>query len=176
MTRVVAFLRGINLPRRNRISMPDLRRLLTTAGFLDVRTYLNSGNVLLATSAPPREVAEALERVIDAELGLDVRVVVRTQSELQAVARANPLAGVAINPKRYQVAFFSESVPSDLEPRLSAATADSERFVILGREVYAWLPESVERSRLWALLAGPRLGGVATLRNWTSVETLVTLL
>lgn len=153
--------------------MPQLRELLTGAGMNDVRTYLQSGNVVVRSDAPADDLAGTCERVIAEELGLDIRVVARTRDELAEVVARNPLADVATNPKRYQVSFLDAELPPKLLQELSALAVDSERFVAIGRELYAWHPEGVARSKLWNTLAGKGLGATATARNWTTVIALL---
>src|SRR2546423_5259888 len=98
MTRQIVLLRGVNVGAHNRISMPELRALLTSAGFDDVRTYVQSGNVVLSSDASPEQLArECAQRIADG-FGLDVDVVVRTRDELAEVVRRNPLGDVAVNP------------------------------------------------------------------------------
>src|SRR5438477_179999 len=82
------------------------------------------------------------------------RVIVRTRAELEQVVARNPLADVAVNPKRYQVTFLSDELDGDVLRQLQARAAESERLVAIGRELYAWHPEGVARSKLWARLAG----------------------
>ena len=79
------------------------------------------------------------------------------------------------DPKRYQVSFLSEEPNPDVVQKLAAFAAGDERLVAIGRELYAWHPDSVARSRLWARLAGPALGVTATARNWTTVTRLLAL-
>ena len=166
-------LRGINLGPRNRIAMPALRELMTDAGFDDVRTYVQSGNVVLRSGLDPGAVARSSEARIAEVLGLEIAVVVRTRDELAAVVERNPLRDVAVNPKRYQVSFLNEALDPDSVQRLTALAAPSERFVALGRELYAWHPDGVARSKLWARLASKSLGVTATARNWTTVTALL---
>ena len=173
-TRIV-LLRGINLGSRNRIAMPELRDLLTSAGFEDVRTYLQSGNVVLSGKGSPEEVARQCERQIEAHFGLDVPVVVRTRAQLAKVVRLNPLAKVAVDPKRYQVTFLTRKLAAAVVRKLEAAATPAEEFVVAGREVYAWHPGGAARSKLWTLLAGRGLGVTATARNWTTVTSLLAL-
>ena len=172
--RQIVLLRGINLGPRNRIAMPALRELLTGAGFDDVRTYVQSGNIVLSTRRRPEAVETACEQLIAAELGLTIAVVARTRDELAEVVRRNPLGDVATNPKRYQVSFLdAEPDPEALE-KLAALAVDGERIEAIGREVYAWHPDGIARSKLWAGLAGKGLGvKKATARNWTTVMTLL---
>jgi uncharacterized protein (DUF1697 family) len=175
MSRHIALLRGVNLGPRNRVPMPALREVLTDAGFGDVRTYVQSGNVVLSSEASPEVVARDCERLIARGFGLDIPVVVRTRDELADVVRRNPLGQVATNPKRYQVTFFAAKPDPGVVPRLEAAALADERFVLFGRELYAWHPDGIGRSRLWALLAGKTLGVTATARNWTTVTSLLAL-
>ena len=174
-TTYAVLLRGINIGPRNRISMPELRALLEGAGFDDVRTYVQSGNVVLSSDRSPEGVAREVERLIRKRLGLDIAVVVRTRAELGAVVRRNPLGDVAKNPKRYQVTFLAGKLGRPVVKQLEAAAAQSERFVVAGREVYAWTPDGIARSKLWAMLAGKQLGVTATARNWTTVAKLLEL-
>ena len=175
MARHVALLRGINLGPRNRIAMPALREALEEAGFEDVRTHLQSGNVVLTSSAAPERVARTTEKVIEERFGLEIPVVVRSRADLAKVVKRNPLGDVATEPKRYQVSFLSAKPPAKLVPELEAVAAPGERVVAVGREIYAWHPEGVARSKLWAKLAGKGLGVTATARNWTTVEALLEL-
>ena len=168
-------LRGINLGARNRVSMPELRELLAGAGFEDVRTYLQSGNVVLSSDLTEKGLARKIKRVLADGLGLELEVVVRTRHELAKVVRLNPLGDVATNPKRYQVSFLSAKPAPAIVRELTALAAPSEQLVARGRELYAWHPAGVARSRLWARLAGKQLGVVATARNWTTVTSLLEL-
>jgi uncharacterized protein (DUF1697 family) len=173
--RQIVLLRGINLGARNRVAMPNLRELLTDAGFEDVRTYLQSGNVVLSSNATPQQLAGRCRQAISDGLGLEIEVVVRTRAQLANVVRRNPLAEVAVDPKRYQVTFLSSALGAAAVRELAALAAPSERFVALGRELYAWHPDGVARSKLWARLGGRSLGVTATSRNWTTVTKLVEL-
>jgi uncharacterized protein (DUF1697 family) len=173
--RHVVLLRGINLGSRNRIAMPELRAALEDAGYDGVQTYLQSGNVVLTSGKPAATVGREVERLIAERFGLEIAVVVRTRAEIAHVVERNPLAKVAKNPKRYQVSFLARKPPADLVRALEAAAVDSEQVVAIGREIYAWHPEGVARSKLWSLLASPRLGVTATARNWTTVTKLLEL-
>jgi uncharacterized protein (DUF1697 family) len=171
--RQAVLLRGINLGSHNRVAMPALREAFTRSGFEDVRTYLQSGNVVLASDEHPQRLAGRCERLIADTFGLDVSVAVRTRDELSEVVKRNPLREVAVNPKRYQVTFLSAELDEGEVEKLAALAAPSERFATIGREVYAWHPDGVARSRLWARLGSQSLGVTATSRNWTTVENLL---
>ncbi len=175
MARQVVLLRGINLGPRRRIAMPALRDALTEDGFEDVQTYVQSGNVVLAASGSAERTARRVERIIADRFGLEVDVLVRTSAELAAIVRKNPLGDVAKDPKRYQVTFLSAAPKAADLRRLEDAAGASERVVAKGREIYAWHPDGVGRSKLATLLAGKGLGVTATSRNWATVTKLLEL-
>ncbi len=173
--RQILLLRGINLGPHRRIAMPKLRDALRDAGFGDVRTYLQSGNVVLSSDAAPAELAAACQRLLADCFGHEVDVLVRTRDELAAVVQLDPLRSVAADPKRYQVTFLREQPSAELVQALVALASPGERLAAAGRELYAWHPDGIARSRLWARLASPALGIVATARNWTTVTNLLAL-
>jgi uncharacterized protein (DUF1697 family) len=173
MPRQIALLRGINLGPHNRIAMPALREALSAAGFDDVRTYVQSGNVVFGAEATPDDAAAKLERVIRDAFELDIAVVTRTRDELADVVERNPLGHVADNPKRYQVSFLAQELEPSVLEKLNAAAVPPEQLVAIGRELYGWHPNGVGRSKLWGRLAGKGLGVKATARNWTTVTTLL---
>jgi uncharacterized protein (DUF1697 family) len=156
--------------------MPELRTVLADAGFDDVQTYVQSGNVVLKSRASPAKVGARAEALIAERFGFDVDVIVRTAEELAEVVSANPLADVADNPKRYQVSFLDGEPDPEVAERISGLAVDGERLVVLGREIYTWHPAGVARSKLAAKLAAAGgLGARATARNWTTVTTLLEL-
>jgi len=175
MPRQIALLRGVNLGSVRRVRMPELREVLERGPYDDVRTYLVSGNVVLSSDAAPEDVARDLEQRIAAELGVDTQVVVRTRDELAAVVAGDPLAGVATEPRRYQVSFLSAEPDPRRVEALTAEDFGPERVVVRGREVYAWHPNGLQRSRLARMLSEDRLGVTATARNWNTVTALLAM-
>ena len=173
MARLIVLLRGVNLAGRNRVAMPQLREALEESGYEKVSTYVQSGNVVLSSKAPPKRVGTAVENLIAERFGLDISVVVRTRAQLAAVVKRNPFGKVAKNPKLYQVTFLDKAPPAEVMRKLEAAAAGKEQVVHVGRELYAWHPDGVGRSKLAALLAGKGLGVTATARNWRTVTRLL---
>jgi uncharacterized protein (DUF1697 family) len=155
--------------------MAELRALLTGAGFGGVETYLQSGNVALSAAGTPEAVARRCEALIAARFGLDIRSLVRTHAELDAVVRADPLPGATGDPRHYQVTFLESPPDPEILPVLSTAAAAGERFALVDREIYAWHPQGIAGSRLATLLAGRALKLTATTRNWTTVTKLLAM-
>ena len=155
--------------------MPELRDALAEGGFEDVSTYLQSGNVLLSTKGKAEGVARAVERLIEKRFGLDISVIVRTRAELVKVVERDPLADSADDPKRYQVTFLAKKLPREVALEISSTAVEPEQVVVSGREIYAWHPGGVGRSKLAAFLSGKKLGVPATARNWSTVTKLLEL-
>ena len=176
MPRQLALLRGINLASKRRVGMADLRRVLEEAGYEDVRTHLQSGNVLLSSPLSARKLETQLERQLGGALGFDVAVLVRTRAELAKVVAHDPLGAVASNPSRYVVGFLSKRLPAKVARELASADVAPEQVVVHGRELYSWHPDGLQRSQLSKLLDDRKLGVVSTARNWNTVVKLLELL
>ena len=175
MPRLAVLLRGVNLVTRNRISMPELRLALDEAGFEDVRTYLQSGNVVVRTDLAPRSLARLVSQLLVERFGLEVGVLVRTREELAEVVARNPLGPTATDPKRYQVTFLDGEPDPGALRELETSALGEERLVRVGRELYSWHPAGIGPSKLARLLSGKKLGVTATTRNWTTVTALLGL-
>jgi uncharacterized protein (DUF1697 family) len=156
--------------------MGDLRELLEGHGYADVRTHLQSGNVLLSSPLPPRKLEAKLEQQLAAGLGIDVQVLVRTRAELAKVVRRDPLGAVATNGSRYLVSFLSKRLSAKVARELEGAEIAPAQLAIDGRELFAWYPDGVQRASLAKLLDDKRLGVVSTARNWNTVTKLLQLL
>jgi len=171
----VALLRGVNLASRNRVSMAELRAHLSGLGYGDVRTLLQSGNVVLDADVEPERLAADLEHELATRFAVRSPVVVRTLEQLAATVALDPLREVVEDNKLYQVSFLSAEPSPEAIEKLEAADLAPERFVHVGREIYAWHPEGIQRSPLAKLLSDRRLGVVATARNWNTTVKLLEL-
>lgn len=177
MTRHVALLRGINVGTR-RMAMAELRALLESAGYDDVATYLQSGNVAVSSRASAATVAAHLRQLIEDRWGFDVPVVMRSREQLRAVLDADPLGPIAENPSRYSVLFLDEAPRSGAFDELDRAAFEPERLELRGRELYVWSPGGIARSPLMRELGRARYVegiGSATMRNWRTVQALADL-
>ncbi len=173
-TRIV-LLRGVNLGPSRRVRMEALRELLSVHGYGDVRTFLQSGNVVLESPAAAKQLESRLERELATGLGFDVDVFVRTPAELAAVLERNPFAGTATDGARYLVTFLRRAPTNAVVARLAAVDLAPEQLAVSGREIYSWHPGGVGRSELAKLLSERTLGVTATARNWNTLEKLLAL-
>jgi uncharacterized protein (DUF1697 family) len=173
MARQIALLRGINLASRNRVSMPELRAALADAGYEDVATLVQSGNIVLESSKTPATVEREIREIV-AGMGVDCAVVVRTRDELADVIRRNPIPEGAEKPKMLQVTFFSAPPDAAAMAKLLEQDFAPERVEVSGREAYAWHPDGIHKSKL-ARELGKSLRADGTARNWNTVTKLLEL-
>ncbi len=155
--------------------MADLREHLADAGYGEVRTHLQSGNVLLVSDSAPDALARELETHIASRFALDVPVVVRTRDELADVVARDPLGALATDLRRYQVSFLASEADAAVVEKVKAAARAGEAVVVSGREIFAWHPAGINGSPLATALADRKLGVVATARNWNTVTSLLEL-
>jgi uncharacterized protein (DUF1697 family) len=169
----VALLRGINVGKAKQVAMADLQALLAGLGYADVRTHLRSGNaVFYAAGHEPDALATRIEAALEERFGLEVSVLIRTPADLDAIIAANPFPdAAATTPAQLHVAFLSTTPAGTIDP---AAYAPDE-LRIAGREVYAWYPNGMGRSKLTNTTLERHLGVHATMRNWNTVTRLVAL-
>lgn len=175
MTTYVALLRGINVGGRNRLPMDELRELLEDLGLGEVRTYIQSGNVVFeAEDADPSRLADRVRAAIGESHGFEPRVVVRGAAEVEHAVEANPFPEAESEPKTLHLYFLAaEPEDPDLDA-LEALAKESERYALQGDVVYLHAPDGVGRSKLAARAEGP-LGVAATGRNWRTVTRILEL-
>ena len=167
MTAYVALLRGVNLVGRSTLRMADLTAIAEELGLANVRTYIASGNLLFVSDKPEEELRRMLEERLRAHMTRDVRVVLRTAAEMEAVVGRNPF-GEAPS-KDVQVYFLNQAPPADLLE--TVRNQDDERVATGTREVYvAYGERGIGRSRLRIPAAE-----AGTARNMNTVAKLAEL-
>jgi uncharacterized protein (DUF1697 family) len=173
----VALLRGINLGGKNKLLMKDLVEMFVEAGCDDVRTYIQSGNVVF--NAAPNIAARLPEIVtgqIAKRLGYRTPVVLRTAKQLGEVVRKNPFIEMGAAEDTLHVLFLADRPSArgveGLDPNRSAPDA----FLVRGQEVYLQLPNGVGRSKLTNEYFDSRLATTSTGRNWRTVLKLLELM
>jgi uncharacterized protein (DUF1697 family) len=169
----VTLLRGINVGGKHLVPMKDLVRLFEAAGGTDVRTYVQSGNVVArASPAVAARLSRDVARAIEKRFGFPVPVVVRTADEMRRVAQGNPFLEAGVAPEMLHVGFLADAPGKANAAALLARCARPEDLRVLGREVYLHLPNGVGRTKLTSRVLDTTLGTTVTLRNWRTVLAL----
>jgi uncharacterized protein (DUF1697 family) len=172
MTECIALLRGINVGRAKRIAMAELRSLFLELGHKEVRTLLNSGNVLFKCTRPNTgKLALTIQSAIEDAHGFSTSVTVVTAADLAAIVRDNPLLHVAVDPARHLVAFVAH--PRSLVPLRSLMEEPwaPDALAIGPQAAYLWCAAGVLDSKLSQTFAR-RAGDTVTTRNWATVLKL----
>lgn len=176
MTTFIALLRGINVVGNNKLPMKDLSALLTGMGLREVRTYIQSGNVVFRCDVKNRAtLAAQISAAIKAQHGFAPQVLLLDAAELRKAIAGNPYPEAATNPKSLHLFFLAE-VPqhADLQA-LEKLKSDSERYTLADKVFYLHTPEGFGISRLAARVE-KLLGVAASARNWNTVCKLAEMI
>ena len=169
MTRWIALLRGVNVGGATKLPMADLRRIAEDCGFDDVRTYVQSGNVVFRTrGAAAAAVAKKLRSAIAAGTSLNPAIAIRSAEQLAKVVEQCPFDDTA----NVHVTFLVEGA-KHAAPKVEQEQFAPERYDVRGREVYLYLPNGLGRSKLAAALSKGAAAADGTTRNWRTVTTLL---
>jgi len=165
----VALVRGINVGTAKRVSMSDLQSVVERLGYRDVRTVLNSGNVVFRGVTLARA-ARRIERALEAKTGISARVVVVGAAELADIVGENPLVAVGTNHSRLMVAV---PIDGDLSRLAVLAREDwsPDAFALGRRAAYFWCPDGMLESRLAKAMIRTHGDGL-TVRNWATIRKL----
>jgi len=177
MTTHILLMRGVNVGGHNRLPMADLRALLSSLGYTDVATYLQSGNAVCNADGSPGKVAAQVAAGLEAGLSLSVPVVARTAGQWSALVAANPLLHLDDDPKRLHVTFLDGPPHADRLTALAdeAAALAPERIEVVGADAFLHTPGGFGVTRFTPSFLERRLGRVATTRNWRTVLALADL-
>ncbi len=172
MTHRIALLRGINVGHAKRIAMADLRGLIEDLGFTNVKTLLNSGNVVFhATRRSDSQIVSALEAAISKQFGFAVPVVVLTGNALDSIVAENPLPHADSDPAKLLVAFVnSTSALSSAKVLLKEQWAP-EAVAVGTKAAYLWCANGIIQSSV-AKAFSRAMGDAVTMRNWATVLKL----
>jgi uncharacterized protein (DUF1697 family) len=166
MNSYVALLRAVNVGGTGKLPMADLKALCERAGFLKVRTYIASGNVVFASGLPEARVKAALESALEEYAGKPVGVLVRTSAEMAGVVAANPFPDAS--PSRAVAIFLDAPPPRDAAER--ATGRDGEEIRLGTREIYVHYGDGMARSRLKIPAAA-----AGTARNLNTISRLAAM-
>ena len=172
----IALLRGVNVGGKNKLPMKELAALLTELGCSEVKTYIQSGNVVYkAGRALAGRLPKLIEEAIGKRFGLRVPVVVRTEGELRAIAANNPFLRAGGDPDHLHVAFLADEPSAVAVAALDPQRSPPDEFVVLGKEIFLSFPEGLARTKLSNAYFDAKLATTSTMRNWRTLLKLIEL-
>jgi uncharacterized protein (DUF1697 family) len=175
----VALLRGINVGGKNKLPMKDLAAMFEEVGCEDVRTYIQSGNVVFRASKQVAErVPERVSAAIKERFGHRVPLVLRTAEELRAVSKENPFLAKAKkdgDTSALHVMFLDEEPPKTRVEGLDPERSPGDTYEVHGREIYLHCPHGLARTKLTNDYFDRALKATSTVRNWNTVLRLLAM-
>ncbi|MDP9417140.1 MAG: DUF1697 domain-containing protein [Actinomycetota bacterium] len=175
MARWVCLLKAVNLGARNQVRMPKLREVLAAEGFEDVRTYVQSGNVVVSSGLGADEVSAAMRSVVRDHFAVDVPVVVRTPEQLRAVLEWRPFPDAQDRPTGVHVLHLTGTPEPERVEALLAEDWSPDELAVHGQEVVMRYDEAMHKSRLQHATVLRRLDVDGTARNWRTLTALTDL-
>jgi uncharacterized protein (DUF1697 family) len=170
----VALLRGINLGGHKIVKMDQLRKMFEEMGFAEVKTYIQSGNVVFnAPARDPVSLAKKIEEKIVRQFGFPVPVLVKTAAELGEVIRNNPLVKEKdVDVSKLHVTFLASIPEKSVLKMLDGIDAAKDRFCCLGQAVYLYCPNGYHATKFGNNVLEKMLKVGTTTRNWRTVNQL----
>ncbi|TLN01847.1 DUF1697 domain-containing protein [bacterium] len=168
----IALFRGINVGGTGSLPMKELVTLLQDLGCREVRTYIQSGNAVFAsTEADAGRLAAAIGTEVKSRRGFEPKVLLLTRAEFEQAAAANPFPEAESDPQTLHLGFLAAEPPDPNLEAIEKLRAASERWQLIGRVFYLYAPEGIGRSKL-ATVSERLLGVPMTDRNWRTVQAV----
>lgn len=170
----IVLLRGVMPSGKNKVPMARLREVLSEAGFGAVRTYIQSGNVLLTSELPGERVGHEVNRLIKENIGAELSVLVRTRDDLRRILAGNPYLEDH-DVSRVFFSLFAQTPPAQKVKALLGRDFADEQLSITEEAAYMFIPGTYGRGRLSNNFLEKQLGVTATTRNFNTLRNLVEL-
>ena len=174
MPTYISMLRGINVGGHKKVPMETLRVMFQALGFEQVRTFIQSGNVVFqAAKSNPSDLSVKIEKKILAEFGFPASVITRTPEELDKAIQNNPFMKESrVEPAKVHIAFLFQIPKTEAAKKLEALATQAEQVRHRGREVYLYYRDGMGRAKLTSAVLEKTLAVTATARNWNTVNKL----
>ena len=178
MKKYISLLRGINVSGQKKIKMVDLKSIYESLGFANVKTYIQSGNVVFESSiSDVKKLKRKTEQKVEKIFGFPVSVIIRSNKEFKRIIHCNPFIGndKTEDDSKFHITFLTK-VPAESAAETVRQSAEKpEALEIRGKEVYLYCPNGYGRTKLSNSFLERKLGVTATTRNWKTVKKLYNL-
>ena len=174
MTTYIAMLRGINVSGQKIIKMERLRAMFEDMSFANVKTYVQSGNVVFETDEPAANLSAKIQKRILKDFGFDVTVLTKSAKEMTDIVKRNPFVkDSAVDQTKLHVTFLADDPPKNAAELLQPLAVGAEQLRIIDRAVYLYCPNSYGNTKLSNTAIEKKLSCGATTRNWNTTKTLL---
>lgn len=174
---VISLLRAVNVGGAGKIPMAELRELFESLKLQDVRTFIQTGNVIFRT--PEKDLAKLarkLEAAIEKRFAFRTSVILRTPEDLRDLLSRNPFQKrEGISPSKLLVVFLESQPDAECCGKLEAIPMDPEELAVSGRELFIYYPNGMARPSFSQSVFDRALKIPGTGRNWNTVNKLLAL-
>lgn len=172
-----ALLKGINVSKSKTIKMAELKAMCEKLGFKNVRTYIQSGNVVFESPASAETIRKKTEAGIRKTFGFDVSVIIRTKSEMESIIKGYPFGKVKGHEEcKISVGYLSEVPSKALVKELESHNNNKEMIIVSGSNLYHLIRGGFSDSELFKKnTAEKTLKVICTVRNWNTTNKLLTI-
>jgi uncharacterized protein (DUF1697 family) len=170
----VALLRGINVGGHNKIKMDELRKMFVSIGFQNVKSYINSGNIIFDNrKTGPVKLVQKIEKGIENTFSLNIKVVVREMAAIKDLVSENPFKDRMTGDRNLFIAFLSKGLSAENQQLLLSNNNEFEEFAILKQDVFCLSEKGFRDGLLGQKYIDKKLKTTATVRNWRTVNKIL---
>ena len=174
MKTYISFLRGVNVGGKM-LSMEKLKVLYTSMNLKNVRTYINSGNIIFTSNLSEEELTNKIEDKIKKNFGMEVDVMIRTKEELTLLLKTNPYNRKNTEGKYLAIGLFKNKIISQEKESLKKGLSGKEVYNIIGREIFICYPDGQATTKFSGAFIEKTLKTRVTIRNLNTMNKLLEL-
>ena len=175
--RFASILRGINVGGHRKILMKDLVALYSNLGFLNIKTYIQSGNVVFDSELDSSTLETIIQAEIEKVFGIDVPVIIRNHTELLKIIESNPYSELtASNSDKLYITFLKTKPDSSRVDSIDRISFDHDVFKIIDSEIFILFEDKASNSKLTNNFFESKLKVTCTSRNWNTVMKILEML
>jgi len=171
----IIFLRAVNVSGKNLIKMAELKEKLSKAGYQDVQTYIQSGNILLKSDESSEKLATQINSLIKNEFGLDISVFVLAEKELRKSLDDCPFSA-ELAPNHVFITYLDKEPENTVLELFKSIDLSPEEYMHKGKLFYFYLPSGMAKSKLNNNFIEKKLKVIATGRNLNTINKMLTLI
>lgn len=169
MEKYAVFLRGINVGGNNQVRMSDLKSILLDKQFKDVKTHLNSGNIILSCEYSRNKVIDGIKEIVKSQFKIEVDTIIKNRSEIDRIIKNNPFSDKENDNSKRMVVMLSESIDEAKASQFRNDRKIEENYYHCNNVLYIYYHNGAGRSKFTNNYIKKKLNVISTARNWNTM-------
>lgn len=169
----ILFLRGVMPTGKNKVPMAELKKILSEDGFIDVQTWIQSGNVVVKTALAREEIADTVSKLIEEKIGAQIPIIVLTHKELLMILKENPFDNNKYDSSRIFFSLYNATIDALLKTQLQETDFHPEELRIGNQVAYMYIPGTYGRGKLSNTFFEKKAKIIATSRNANTLRKMI---